>query len=92
MKEEFVYGLFFAAILLNYVAKLGIERKGGQAPRSHVRDWIICGALLYCLCRVILLSDISTSAAIVILGLGAASLTAWVAFFIKGIRKRGGDS
>lgn len=91
MDEGIFYGLFFAGILLNYVLKLNLEKKGNTLARSNVREGVIMGVSTYLLYQVLVLPGIPTPGRVVDALLGVGSLIAGGIFFVKGRLRRDED-
>ncbi len=84
MDEGVIYGLYFAAILFNYVMKLKIERGGHGVQRSNVREGVVSGLTIYLIHQVLTLPGIAMYVRVIDTVLGGLSLAAGGAFFIKG--------
>ena len=92
MDEAMVYGLFFAAVLYNYVMKLRLERQGTRVERSTPREGIIFGLTAYMLYQAIQLPGIPPAVMTLETVLGASSLVAGTVFFMRARKAQRSES
>jgi hypothetical protein len=84
MNEGLFYGLFFTGILLNYVLKLNLERKGSKLERSNLREGLVLGVTAYLFYQASVHPEISGWVRAIDLVLGILSVAAAALFFLKG--------
>ncbi len=84
MNEGLFYGLFFTGILLNYVLKLKLERKGSKLERSNLREGLVMGVTAYLFYQASVHSEIFGWVRAIDLVLGILSVSAAALFFLRG--------